>query len=175
MTVEATVKVTLEQQLLATRAYMASVAPAEALNVIEKDIEWLTQTDAARSVLGEGAIAPDFSLPNIKGQNITLANLVAKGPVVLVFYRGEWCRYCNVALRNYQAILSQIQELGATLVAVSPQTPDHSLSLAEKAELRFEVLSDKGNQVARSYGLVFQVGALGASGFAEPGGRCSPV
>ena len=77
--------------------------------------------------------------------------------MVLTFYRGEWCPYCNLQLRAYQAILPQVQELGASLVAVLPQIPDHSLSTAEKKDLRFPVLSDSGNVVARRYGLVFAV------------------
>ena len=77
--------------------------------------------------------------------------------MVLTFYRGDWCPYCNLQLRAYQAILPLIQELGASLVAVSPQTPDNSLSTAEKKGLTFPVLSDAGNKVARQYGLVFSL------------------
>jgi peroxiredoxin len=74
---------------------------------------------------------------------------------VVTFYRGEWCPFCNLQLRAYQRILPQIQSLGATLVAISPQTPDHSLSTVEKKELTFTVLSDVGNRVARAYRIVF--------------------
>src|SRR6185312_9179308 len=105
----------------------------------------------------QGDKAPDFALPNVTGETIRLSQLLAKGPVVLIFYRGGWCPYCNLALRAYQAILPQIQLAGATLVAVSPQTPDNSLSASEKMELRFPVLSDSGNNAARTYGLVFTV------------------
>jgi peroxiredoxin len=76
-------------------------------------------------------------------------------PFVLTFYRGEWCPWCNLTLRAYQRILPQIRALGASLVAVSPQTPEHSLSTVEKKELTFTVLSDVGNIVARKYRLVF--------------------
>jgi peroxiredoxin len=74
---------------------------------------------------------------------------------VLTFYRGQWCPFCNLTLRAYQRILPQIRALGASLVAVSPQTPEHSLSTVEKKELTFTVLSDVGNSVARKYRLVF--------------------
>jgi peroxiredoxin len=77
--------------------------------------------------------------------------------VLLTFYRGDWCPYCTLQLRAYQAILPQIRELGAGLVAISPQTPDNSLSTAEKKGLTFPVLSDAGNEVARQYGLVFSL------------------
>jgi peroxiredoxin len=69
----------------------------------------------------------------------------------------KWCPYCNLQLRAYQAILPRIRELGATLVAVSPQTPDNSLTTAEQKGLTFPVLSDAGNEVARRYGLVFSL------------------
>jgi peroxiredoxin len=102
-------------------------------------------------------MAPDFTLSNVDGQPVTLSALLLHGPVVLTFYRGEWCPYCNLQLRAYQAILPQIQELGASLVAISPQTPDNSLTTADKKGLTFPVLSDLGNAVARRYGLVFSV------------------
>jgi peroxiredoxin len=81
--------------------------------------------------------------------------LLADGPVVLVFYRGAWCPYCNLQLAAFQAALADIRAAGAALVAVSPQTPDQSLTLAERHALEFPVLSDGGNAVARDYGLVF--------------------
>jgi len=85
---------------------------------------------------------------------VRLADLLERGPVVLTFYRGAWCPYCNLTLRAYQAALPAITALGATLVAVSPQTPDNSLTTVEKKELTFPVLSDAANVVARQYGLV---------------------
>ncbi|MHB8630078.1 MAG: peroxiredoxin-like family protein [Aggregatilineales bacterium] len=84
-----------------------------------------------------------------------LAEQLQKGPVVLAFYRGAWCPYCNLQLRAYQAILPEITNLGATLVAVSPQAPDYSIDMVTKANLTFPVLSDAGNLVAREYRLVF--------------------
>ena len=106
-----------------------------------------------------GDTAPDFELPDARGGSVTLGSLRRDGPVVLVFYRGAWCPYCNLQLRAFQAALEDIRADGATLVAISPQTPDKSLTLAEQAELAFPVLSDVGNAVARSYGLVFTLGA----------------
>jgi len=106
-----------------------------------------------------GDTAPDFELPDARGGSVTLAGLREDGPVVLIFYRGAWCPYCNLQLRAFQAALADIHSAGATLVAISPQTPDNSLTLAEQAELAFPVLSDAGNAVARSYGIVFGFGA----------------
>lgn len=106
-----------------------------------------------------GETAPDFELPDARGGSATLAGLRSEGPAVLVFYRGAWCPYCNLQLRAFQAALADIHAAGASLVAISPQTPDNSLTLTEQAELAFPVLSDVGNDVARSYGLVFALGA----------------
>lgn len=113
----------------------------------------------ARPGLAIGAQAPEFSLPNATGQPVSLSSRVAAGPVVLVFYRGEWCPYCNVYLRALQAALPEITARGASLLAVSPQSPDHSLSITEKAELGFDVLSDVDQAVIRAYGLQFTVPA----------------
>ena len=102
-----------------------------------------------------GDHAPDFELPDARGGSVALREALAAGPVVLVFYRGAWCPYCNLQLRAFQAALDDIRAAGASLVAVSPQTPDNSLTLAEQAQLAFPLLSDAGNAVARSYGIVF--------------------
>ncbi len=106
-----------------------------------------------------GDQAPVFSLPNVRGETVTLEALRKKGPIILNFYRGGWCDYCNLELRALQKVLEKSQQtidrMGATLVAVSPQTREHSLSTVKKNKLTFEVLSDAGNDVARQYGLVF--------------------
>ncbi len=115
------------------------------------------QLAAAQQSVQVGEQAPDFTLPDALGQPVTLSARLLEGPVVVAFYRGEWCPYCNVQLRAYQRMLPQIQELGASLVAISPQTADHTLSLVEKQQLAFPVLSDRGNTVARRYRLVFSV------------------
>jgi len=118
-------------------------------------IETLVQTDIAKRSLKVGDKAPDFTLPDTFGKQVTLSELLQHGPVVVTFYRGEWCPFCNLQLHAYQNILPQIQVLGASLVAISPQTPDYSLSTVEKKELTFTVLSDVSNTVARKYKLVF--------------------
>ena len=105
--------------------------------------------------LAIGDHAPNFALPDALGQSVTLTDLIQKGPVVVVFYRGEWCPYCNIQLRGLQAALPRFRELGASLVAISPQAPDHSLSLIEKHELAFPVLSDLDQEVIRAYKVQF--------------------
>jgi peroxiredoxin len=91
---------------------------------------------------------------------VSLTELVADGPAVLVFYRGGWCPFCNLALHHYQSeLVPQLKRYNATLAAISPQTPDESLSTAEKHALQYPVLSDAGARVARRLGIAFQPAA----------------
>jgi len=106
-----------------------------------------------------GDRAPQFALPNAKGRLIDLAELLAAGPVVLTFYRGAWCPFCNTQLRGLQQALPEIESLGAALVAVSPQVPDASLELIDEHELTYEVLSDAKSRIASDYGIVFALSA----------------
>lgn len=129
--------------------------PAETLVVMDRATAQLEESGIAESSLEVGAKAPEFNLPDATGAEVSLSSLLAEGPVVLAFYRGGWCPYCSTELRALQARMAEITAAGATLVAVSPQTPDSSLSTVEKLELAFPVLSDEGNRVAESFGLVF--------------------
>ena len=127
----------------------------EILSVYDRDAEAMGAGDMFEGALRTGDPAPPFRLPDARGGEVALEDLLADGPVVLVFYRGAWCPYCNLQLAAFQSALVDIRAAGAALVAVSPQTPDQSLTLAERHTLEFPVLSDVGNAVARSYGLVF--------------------
>ena len=147
----------LQQQIDALLAQAKGQVPADLLKDLLSPIDQLIASDAAEKALKEGAQVPDFTLPDALGNAVTLSHLLRQGPVVLSFYRGEWCPYCNLELRAYQRALPQLQELGASLVAISPQTPDHSLSTVEKQQLTFAVLSDVDNEVARKFGLVFTI------------------
>ncbi|WP_166378126.1 peroxiredoxin-like family protein [Pseudoalteromonas sp. Z9A4] len=113
------------------------------------------QQDA--NALDLNQIAPSFELPNQHGQSVQLTELLAKGPVLVTFYRGSWCPYCNLQLKALQARLPEIHELGAQLVAISPQVPDGSLSDDEISKMDFLVLSDQNADVAASYGVAWQV------------------
>ena len=112
---------------------------------------------AVGGALGVGAEAPDFALPTADGGTLRLGEALAEGPVVLTFYRGVWCPYCNQSLRQFQEALPLIEAAGARLVAVSPQTPEGSTEMEQAQSLTFPVLSDVGNVVSRDYGLVFEV------------------
>lgn len=135
---------------------LENMLPKEALAIFESDAAQLQATHTSILKLQEGDIAPNFSLSNAVGETITLYALLQKGEVVLTFYRGTWCPYCNLQLHQYQQVLDEITALGAQLVAISPQTPDESLTIKEKNNLQFEVLSDNGNIVAKQFTTVFK-------------------
>ena len=145
----------LTQATAEMRAGLLNQLGDETLSVFDRDAEALGASDAFAGALDVGARAPAFRLPDARGGDVALDDLLGGGPVVLVFYRGAWCPYCNLQLAAFQGALADIRAAGATLVAISPQTPDQSLTLAEQRALEFPVLSDAGNEVARAYGLVF--------------------
>lgn len=131
--------------------------PQDAKEKMNKAVVDLANTDIVDNSLKVGKKVPNFSLQNAVGKIVELNSLLVESPVVISFYRGGWCPYCNMELRGLQKYLPQITELGAKLIAISPETPDNSLSTTEKNELTFEVLSDSGNKVAKEFGLVFEL------------------
>jgi peroxiredoxin len=146
---------TLKDSIDAFMKGVASHAPPEVLAGLGAEVKKLVESGIAGQALRVGAKAPDFTLPDAHGRPLTLSGLLAKGPAVVTFYRGGWCPFCDLQLRAYQGVLSAIHDLGAELIAISPQTPDYALSDVEKKQLTFPVLTDKGNAVARDFKLVF--------------------
>ncbi len=104
-----------------------------------------------------GATAPTFSLPDAFGSTVSLDELLTHGPVVITFYRGDWCPYCNLQLRALQLSLDEIRGAGATLVAISAQAPDHGSDLIARHELAFPVLSDLDQSVSEAYKVRFDL------------------
>ena len=104
-----------------------------------------------------GEKAPDFRLPNAVGEEVSLYEALEDGPVVLTFYRGAWCPFCNTQLHGLQQTLPDFERYGARLIAVTPQQPDWSREQIEKEGLAFDVLSDVGGAVSREYRLEFAV------------------
>jgi peroxiredoxin len=136
--------------------FMSSLADEDA-QITGGSFEKLAASQTAENALAVGDIVPDFTLPNDTGDPVSLYDMLNKGPVVVNFYRGGWCPFCNLELQALQARLPEIRALGATLVGISPETPDNSLTAIEKHQLEFEVLSDVGNKTARKFGLLFTV------------------
>lgn len=148
---------TLAQELADYKAgFIARVDPGR-VATIEDANEALRATGIERTALQVGAPAPDLVLPDALGQPVRLADLWAQGPLVVVFYRGGWCPYCNLELRAWQRELGRMRSRGIRLMAISAQTPDNSLSTAEKNELAFPVLSDSELTAATAFGIAFEL------------------
>jgi len=150
----------LNATLSAHRAAMP--APLPGMRALRESMwERLDRSGIEAQSVQAGEQAPDFTLPDVNQQPVTLSDRLKDGPVVVVFYRGDWCPFCNFTLRAYQAILPQITQLyHATLMAISPQKPDYSLLTVQHKELTYPVLSDLGNVVAERYRVVWTLPAV---------------
>ena len=147
--------ITLSQQLEEYRASWMQRVPADRRAAMERHIAHLAETGLGRNAKRVGDHAPDIALPDAHGKLFEVATLLKNGPVIVTFYRGGWCPYCNLELKAYQDILPRIAAAGASLVAISPEKPDDSLSTTEKNSLTFPVLSDVGQKVGKAFGLVY--------------------
>jgi peroxiredoxin len=138
----------LQAELDAFRAEWARKAPPEAQALIAARIE--DQRAAEARILPVGAALPDIVLPDASGTPRALRDLA---PAVIVFYRGGWCPYCNLQLRAWQKRVPDLAARGATLIAISPQAPDGTMSTAEKNALAFPVLSDSDDLGGAAFGV----------------------
>jgi peroxiredoxin len=128
--------------------------PPEVDAMIDRLVDGLRDSGATPG-LPLGAPAPDFTAPDAEGAAVTLSDRLARGPVVLAFYRGDWCPVCNLELRALQRVLPEITAAGAALVAISPQAPDRGAALVDQHALGFTVCSDVDQSIASAYGLKF--------------------
>ena len=149
--------ITLATQLAEFKAGFKQRAAPERVAMMEVATAELKATGIESRALSIGVRAPDVSLPDALGQRVRLSELWRPGPLVVIFYRGGWCPYCNLELRAWQQRLADLRHLGASLVAISPQTPDNSLSTAEKNELTFPVLSDSTLEAAEAFRIAFEL------------------
>lgn len=147
----------LADQLAKFKVGFKQRAAPERVAMMEAATADLRATGIESRALQRGDKAPDLTLPDALNQPVRLSTLWQQGPLVLIFYRGGWCPYCNLELRAWQQRLPTLKHLGAQLVAVSPQTPDNSLSTAQKNELAFPVLSDSALQAASAFGVAFEM------------------
>lgn len=136
---------------------LSSQLPEDILNAFGSSVEDLKTKNIEENSIQVGQQIPEFSLPNAYGEKIHSTQILKKGKTILAFYRGSWCPYCNLELKFLQDNLSRIKEKNAFLVAISPQNPDHSLTMVEKNNLEFEVLTDHNNDFAKKLGIVFQL------------------
>ncbi len=147
----------LRPKLDSMTARFKSHAPKEKFDLYQGSIDDLRKSGILESALNVGDTVPEFALPDALGDTVSLASLVADGPLVIVWYRGGWCPYCNLTLAAWKKELPVVKAEGARLVAISPEIPDSSLSTKEKHELEFTVLSDYGNALAHRCGIAFKL------------------
>lgn len=148
---------TLEARIAEYEEVKKQKVPSDILAIMAQATEQLKSDEIDNNSLKTDDIAPEFTLANHKGEMRSLHELLDDSVVVLSFYRGGWCPYCNLELNTLQQVLPEIEARRATLIAVSPEQPDKSLSTREKNELAFDVLYDQGNKVADAFGLVFSL------------------
>ena len=152
---EKIVQTTLQADLDAKKAKWAAKATDEKKKLYDDGIEAIVKDRILPNAKNVGDTASNFKLTNAIGDTVQLSDYLKKGKVILTWYRGGWCPYCNLTLRSLQQSLPDFKAKGANLLALTPEVPDKSISTAEKNNLEFEVLSDIGNEVARDYGVVF--------------------
>lgn len=136
---------------------LVSQLPQEILEAFGKSIEDLKTKNIEKNSIQIGERIAAFLLPNALGKMINSDEVLKNNKMILAFYRGSWCPYCNLELKFLQENLSRIKEKNAVLIAISPQSPDHSLTMIEKNNLEFEVLTDSNNDFAEKLGITFQL------------------
>lgn len=148
---------TLRERLEELSAQVRSLVPAAKLAPPDKLVEELRSSGMAERTLRAGSKAPGFELPDQNNRPVGSVDLLSKGRLVICFYRGRWCPYCVAELEAWRDAWPQVQQTGASLVAISPQTVKQSSLEADQHELRFPILSDAGNSVARQFGVVYRL------------------
>lgn len=147
----------LQDKLDGYKAEFSKKAPAELSRQFEEGVNMVGESGALERAVNTGDNAPDFTLPNAAGDNISLTDLLKTGPVVLIWYRGEWCPYCNIQLEDIQAHMPQFNDAGAHVVAISPEKPDRGWDLKSRQNLEFHVLSDDQSKIAEKYGVIYKL------------------
>jgi peroxiredoxin len=148
---------TLREELEERKTLAAQYVPADVQQVNRQTVEQLTASGIAGRILAVGASAAGFELPDQDGKAVSSEELLRRGRLVICFFRGRWCPFCVAQLEAMNSALSHIEKAGASLIAVSPQTIKQSFFMRDQHQLRFSLLSDAGNQVARRFGLVYRV------------------
>jgi peroxiredoxin len=143
----------IEQRLSALRALHETSSPHEMKSAMSAEMSALISSGQAEGALKVGAKAPQFVLPDADGNVVSAADLLKKGPLVVSFYRGVWCPYCNVDLQALEEVADRIRGYGASLVAISPQTPVNSRKSQRENKLSFPILSDKNCELASQFGI----------------------
>lgn len=145
----------LAQTLTELRDKFAKILPESATAVMEGHIESLRKSGAVDHILKPGVKAPAFTLKNQNDEEISSADLIERGPLVVSFTRGSWCPFCSAEVRALNEMYDQLREAGIELVVLSPQSLDRTRKQAAAGKLRFNLLVDKNNEIAKAFGLVY--------------------
>ena len=147
----------LKEQLAERKALAEAYVPAETQAVHARVIQELRDSGVMDPVPRVGSRAPSFELKDQNGRTVSSADLLQSGRLVIIFFRGRWCPFCVAQLQAMNLVLPQLKHCGASLVAISPQTANQPSLMADQHKLMFPLLSDIGNNVAHSFGLVYRV------------------
>ncbi|KAI1187580.1 AhpC-TSA-domain-containing protein [Nemania serpens] len=143
-----------KQQLEETTARLESFSEAFVTQLKDGHAKFMTTWDPSKTIQ-VGDRLPEFAMTDATGNEVTSASLLAKGPLLITFYRGEWCPFCNIAIAFLQKHLPEFRARGVTLVAISPELPNNNMTATEKHALEFPVLTDLHNAFARKLGIVY--------------------
>ena len=147
----------LRNEYAERKELIAKYVPTDIQAIHARVVDELRQSGIAEHTLRTGDPAPSFELQDHNGKLVSSAKLQEHGPLVVCFFRGRWCPFCVRQMQAMNAIYPRLQELGASLVGVSPQTVHQSQLMADQYKLRFPLLSDAGNQAARQFRLVYRL------------------
>lgn len=150
----------LNAELRSVKQQLAQEIAPDLWDEVDASLDALIASGVDRNALRAGQTAPEFCLPAVSGELVRLNDWISVGPVVVTFYRGGWCPYCNVQLRAYQRLLPELRKRHACILAISPELPEMAREIADSERLDFPLLVDHGNRVAHSYGIAFQLDAF---------------
>jgi peroxiredoxin len=146
-----------QERLLSLKKRFAGNLTPRYSKILNKDIKKLEKPEYRRLVLKVGDMMPDFELENQLEEKVNGRDLINEKPLIITFYRGFWCPYCNIDLNNLQNYVPEIEELGAQLVAISPERPDYSKRIIRRQHLTFDILHDTCNDVAEKFGIKWKL------------------
>ncbi len=149
--------ISLQASIEETLKGLTAQAPQKVIENFTEGLADLVAADIDGGALSVWTRAPEFSLPDFGGTTITLESRVQRGPVVLQFFRGSWCPFCNLQLSALEDIYEQVKSIGAEILAITPERPDKTDIGQSRPKPSFPVLYDAGNRVASEYGIVFEL------------------
>jgi len=147
----------LKTEIETMQKEMLPSIPEDVLGIMVSAMEKLVNSGIADRARKAGDRAPLFAIENLAGEEVILSALLRKGPVIINFYRGVWCPYCNIELKAWDRAMPEVRALGAELVSISPNLREKSAAFAAENPFDFKILSDRNNRVAKEYGLVFEL------------------